>query len=79
MKEYRKHPSRKQLIAFVRGQSSASALEGIANHIEGCDSCCRMLREIPDGSFLKRIRGVSPSTNWDEFELAGMVGSHQHS
>jgi hypothetical protein len=79
MKEYRKHPSRKQLIAFVRGQSSASALEGIATHIEGCDSCCQLLRDIPDSSFLKRIRGVSPSMDWGEFELAGMVGSHQHS
>jgi hypothetical protein len=79
MKEYRKHPSRKQLIAFVRGQSSASALEGIAIHIEGCDSCCQMLREIPDASFLKRIRGGSPLTNSGEFELAGIVGSDQHS
>jgi hypothetical protein len=76
MKEYRKHPSRKQLTAFVRGQSSASVLEDVSNHIEGCDSCCQMLRKIPDASFLKRIRGVSPSTNAGEFELAGIVGSN---
>jgi serine/threonine protein kinase len=63
------HPSRKQLIAFVRGKLSASNQAAIASHIEGCETCCKKLREIPDDAFLERIREAHTPASSGDFEL----------
>jgi eukaryotic-like serine/threonine-protein kinase len=63
------HPSRKQLIAFVRGKLGASSQAAIASHIEACDACCQMLREIPDDAFLELIRDAHTPASSGDFEL----------
>jgi serine/threonine protein kinase len=51
-----RHPERGQLAAFLWGQLDESDHAAIASHIEGCDSCCLAMRDIPDDAFLARIR-----------------------
>jgi serine/threonine protein kinase len=53
------HPGRKQLAAFLWGQLGEAEQSAIAAHVQSCDACCQVLREIPDDAFLARLRDVN--------------------
>ncbi len=64
------HPKRAQLIAFMSGQLSEGERASLAAHVEACDACCQMLREIPDDAFVVRIREVNTPGDLDVDEAA---------
>lgn len=66
MKPYLKandaHPSRDELVAFLWGHLGGAEVAALARHIEKCDACCQVMREIPDDAFVSRLRGAGLSS-----------------
>ncbi|MBI1832505.1 MAG: protein kinase [Planctomycetes bacterium] len=64
------HPKREVLTAFLAGELSEADQEAVARHIEKCDACCQMLREIPEDPFVAKVReatapeGQEVPANW---------------
>jgi serine/threonine protein kinase len=50
------HPSREQLLAFAWGHLSGADLRLLERHINACDACCQVLRDVPDDALLSRLR-----------------------
>jgi eukaryotic-like serine/threonine-protein kinase len=57
------HPDREQLSAFLNGQLTDVEQTALAHHIDGCDTCCQLLRVIPDDAFVARLRAANTPTN----------------
>src|SRR5262245_30108816 len=58
-------PKQETLAAFARGELAATELASVAEHVGLCETCCRALQSIPDGSLagLARAAAVAPATN----------------
>jgi eukaryotic-like serine/threonine-protein kinase len=57
------HPDRERLSAFLNGQLSDAEQTALAHHIDGCETCCEMLRAIPDDAFIVRLRNANTPAN----------------
>lgn len=57
-------PNSETLAAFARGDLTPTELAAIAEHIGGCDACCRALKFVPEDSLahLARAAAVAPAT-----------------
>ena len=67
MNPLKNHPRREQLVAFMGGQLNETEREALASHIEECDACCQLLRELPEDALVARLRmGNTPTNAGDE-------------
>ncbi len=57
-------PSSETLAAFACGALGATELPGVAEHVGGCEACCRALKLLPEDSLaaLARAAAVDPAT-----------------
>jgi serine/threonine protein kinase/putative intracellular protease/amidase len=57
-------PNSETLAAFARGDLTPTELAAIAEHIGGCDACCRALKFVPEDSLahLARAAAAVPAT-----------------
>src|SRR4051812_13240184 len=57
-------PKPETLSAFASGDLSADELSSVAEHVGGCETCCRALKLIPEDSLagLARAAAASPPT-----------------
>ncbi|MBN9121436.1 MAG: protein kinase [Planctomycetes bacterium] len=57
-------PKPETLAAFARGDLVAAELSGVAEHVGGCEACCRALQILPEDSLagLARAAAVVPPT-----------------
>lgn len=56
------HPTPEQLAAFRLGKLSDAELDEIEQHVAECDSCCGILRDVPDDSFVSLVRYCKNTT-----------------
>src|SRR5262245_46807468 len=55
------HPSLDSLRRFGTGQISADEAAGIEAHVGDCAECCKVLRGVPDDSFIDLVRDSASS------------------
>jgi uncharacterized protein (TIGR03067 family) len=55
------HPDPRQLAAFRLGTLAEGELAEVERHIADCDSCCQVLRALPDDSFVGLLRRAAPA------------------
>lgn len=57
-------PKPETLAAFARGSLTATELANVAEHVGGCESCCRALKLVPEDSLagLARAAAAAPPT-----------------
>ena len=53
------HPNREQLVAFLAGHLSGVDLAALSAHIERCEACCQILRDVPDDPLVARLRDTT--------------------
>ncbi|HLN33015.1 MAG TPA: protein kinase [Gemmataceae bacterium] len=54
------HPSSQELAAFSQGRLSDAASAVIAQHLETCSACGKVLKSMPPDSFLVKVRAAKP-------------------
>jgi serine/threonine protein kinase/putative intracellular protease/amidase len=55
------HPSPERLAAFGLGQLDPADQAEVERHVADCDSCCQVLRAVPDDTILARLRSAHTS------------------
>jgi serine/threonine-protein kinase len=57
-------PTAETLAAFARGELAANELASVAEHVGGCEACCRSLKLLPEDSLagLARAAAAAPAT-----------------
>ncbi len=50
------HPSSEQLLAFGQGRLDPTASGAIERHIESCETCCQVLRSVPNDTLVDVLR-----------------------
>jgi WD40 repeat protein/serine/threonine protein kinase len=55
------HPASSELSDFGQGRLTPEAAAAIEQHIAACESCCRLLEEMPPDSFVGRLRVAEPA------------------
>jgi putative intracellular protease/amidase/predicted Ser/Thr protein kinase len=53
------HPSPEQLAAFCRGDLGPESQAEIERHVAACDSCCDLLRVVPDDTLIGQLRAAN--------------------
>ncbi|MBI2804408.1 MAG: protein kinase [Planctomycetes bacterium] len=59
MKPVDLHPPREQLAAFLAGELSSADLTSVTAHVEVCEACCQVLRELPEGDLVPRLQNAA--------------------
>ncbi|HLN31826.1 MAG TPA: protein kinase [Gemmataceae bacterium] len=54
------HPSNQDLAAFSQGRLSDAASAAIAQHLETCSACGKIIKSLPPDSFLVKLRAAKP-------------------
>jgi WD40 repeat protein/tRNA A-37 threonylcarbamoyl transferase component Bud32 len=62
------HPSPADLAAFLAGRLSRFDLDSLESHIEGCEECCALLRQLPADPFAQKLRSGPHSDRADAAE-----------
>jgi serine/threonine-protein kinase len=60
------HPDPRTLAAFARGDLPPDELAAVAEHVNGCDTCCAVLRDTPDDSLVGLARAAAADTPTDQ-------------
>ncbi len=60
------HPNRDELSAFVGGKLAAADHERVESHVAECDSCCEVLRSLPQESLVRHMRPADTSAGIEE-------------
>ncbi len=56
------HPLADRLSDYVLGRLDGPEMDEIEQHLSGCDSCCRWIRDRPEDSLVAKLRGRSAAT-----------------
>ncbi len=56
------HPHPEKLAAFALGKLDREEHSEVERHITDCESCCRLLRRVPDDTLLGRMQAINAAT-----------------
>src|SRR3954454_11487456 len=73
------HPSADDLTAFLQGRLGPAELAALEPHVAGCETCCRVLRGLPDDSIVATLRSGGPAAGdaaADAADLARELADH---
>ena len=56
-----RHPSSEQLQAFSLGRLDPESQTAIEHHVAHCDTCCEVLRTVPDDTLVGHLRSSKPT------------------
>ena len=67
----RTHPTDAQLTDFSSGKLAATECDEIEKHLAECDTCCQLLKTLPDDSLVALLRQEPPATPGEPGEDPG--------
>src|SRR5438105_3602720 len=74
------HPSPERLAAFLAGHLSPAELDALEPHVEACEECCAVLRQLPSDPLAQKLRTADPDpaealAGHPRYRLLGPLGS----
>jgi len=70
------HPDSRQLEAYALGTLEFDEVSSLEEHLIGCQSCCAMLNDVSEDSFLALIRKAAVDEMWEPSDDGTMLLSH---
>jgi len=71
-----KHPDADRLRAFGLGRLGGQQSQAIERHIEHCEQCCEVLRNIADDSLVETLRDAERAAAAETMDFSGEASSH---
>ena len=67
----RNHPTDAQLTDFSSGKLAGTECDEIEKHLAECDTCCQLLKTLPDDSLVALLRQEQPAAPGEPGEDLG--------
>lgn len=64
------HPELSQLSDFALGRLESAQLDAVESHLAGCETCCDMLKQMKEDTFVGLVRGVKSPSSEDKHSIS---------